>query len=170
MDFKRRIAKEAVPPILDWGGGIGDQVLRCWMEGKNCDYLDIKGGNTWDFANFRFNKYNIKLNIYDGSDYISTLPFDTIYCKYNTIILLDVIEHVNHPAELLNYITSIMPINGILYITYPFGKTEQHPLHFDAPLGWNMDNELKKRGYRKESDNKYVLDIKMVKMSPRPWG
>jgi 2-polyprenyl-3-methyl-5-hydroxy-6-metoxy-1,4-benzoquinol methylase len=81
--------------ILDYGGGTGGLCLHFWRNGIVCDYADV-GGNTFDFAKFRFNKYNLK------NKTINILNDKLSNEYYDCIVSYDCLEHLkNLPQKLL---------------------------------------------------------------------
>lgn len=117
--------------ILDYGGGIGDMSIRIYKHSKNkpelkLTHYDVKG-KTMEFAKWRFNRGDIDVSIINASD-----KKDNLKGKYDSIICLEVLEHVIDPKMHLYRIKKHLKRYGDLFITAPFGKTENIPCHMDS--------------------------------------
>jgi len=57
---------------------------------------------------------------------------DRLNEKYDTIICLSVLEHCINPLLHLKRIKKHLSPNGRIFVAAYFGKTEQHPMHFNS--------------------------------------
>ena len=113
--------KYASGTVLDFGGGIGSYSLIASEYANSVYYLDINQSNQ-DFAEFRFNKYK-RMNI----GILRSIP-DAF--EYNTIICIDVLEHMEDPIGLLTTLTSKLTNDGHLLLFYtPHTSNGEHPMH-----------------------------------------
>jgi len=123
--FKKRVVNECKGSILDFGGGIGDLSAKLAEKGHNVTYLDVESKNM-EFAKWYFEKkgLNIKTLVVEKE---LELPD----C-YDTIICIEVIEHLTNPKEALLMMVSHLKKGGKLIITKLDckGSTESNPMHF----------------------------------------
>jgi hypothetical protein len=54
--------------------------------------------------------------------------------SFDTIIVLDVLEHLFEPEQALEFLLSKLADGGLLIISAYFGATKAHPMHFDHKL------------------------------------
>jgi 2-polyprenyl-3-methyl-5-hydroxy-6-metoxy-1,4-benzoquinol methylase len=122
--FRSEIIKLAEGEILDFGGGIGDLSIELAKKGGNCDYADIYG-KTFEFAKWLFQKKGCDIKMID-------LSKDKLLKEYDTILCIDVIEHVTNPKIVLKDLANHLKINGRLIITNlnVLEVSEAHPMHF----------------------------------------
>ena len=121
---RRKIIKISQGDILDYGAGIGDLSLELARKGFNVDYADVEGKN-FDFAKWLFQKNNSEIEMID-------LTKNKLSKKYNTIICIDVIEHVPNPKMVLRELVEHLKENGRLIITALKSQeiSETYPMHF----------------------------------------
>lgn len=146
--FRNNVLKYSTGKILDYGGGIGDISLILSQNGLDVTYADINGKNM-EFAKWLFKKNILEIAVFDVEN-----EFELIWeKKYDTIICLDVIEHVYNPKELLEKMTSNLNKNGRLIITQLNceGPDETAQMHFK--INFDAEKFLTKRGLVKS--NKY---------------
>lgn len=127
--YERRLRKEIIRccsgDVLDYGGGIGDLSVKLAQKGLKCTYGDVKGKNM-EFAKWLFKKRNLDVRVVDLVKDYGLLE------KYDTIICLDVIEHVVNPEVVLRRLVDNLKVGGKLIITNlrcP-GPTKRLPTHF----------------------------------------
>jgi 2-polyprenyl-3-methyl-5-hydroxy-6-metoxy-1,4-benzoquinol methylase len=140
--FRRVIVRLSKGHVLDYGGGIGDLTLALAQAGLKVTYVDI-GGRTFDFAKW----------LLERSGYTSILMLDAVRDQeriwadeYDTIICIDVIEHVPHPEQLLEKIAASLRDKGALVITGLNSKTDnkEHPMHL--PVTFDSETLLNSLG------------------------
>jgi len=132
--FRYEIIKTCKGNVLDYGGGIGDLCIALARRGFNVTYAEVYG-KTFEFAKWLFKKRkysNIKiLDVGKNQEKIWENMYDTIIC-------IDVIEHIPHPEIILGKMAKHLKNNGGLVITALNSTevTENHPMHlkidFDA--------------------------------------
>ena len=91
--------------VLDYGGGIGGLTLYLNSRGVKCDYADVPG-LTWDYAQYRFNRANIKASLFSENE-LRKGKWD-----YDLVISLDCLEHLHPLVEYVKFFNSIMKPNG----------------------------------------------------------
>jgi glycosyltransferase involved in cell wall biosynthesis/2-polyprenyl-3-methyl-5-hydroxy-6-metoxy-1,4-benzoquinol methylase len=99
--------------IIDFGGGIGSQLISLSaLKGAELNYADIPG-NTFEYAKWRFNKRRLDIKLIDATkeDFLGNRMFDIV-------IALDVVEHLVDPEESVEYlIRHIKPDGFFIAIT-----------------------------------------------------
>jgi len=111
-------------PILDYGAGIGQNILELNYRGiHNCWFFEI-GAIQSNFFQFRMKRHNFEPQIirpyYENK-------FDSINCiqdQYGAIVLQDILEHVPNYEKLLRHLCSKVRRDGIIIEHSPFA-TEQ---------------------------------------------
>ena len=115
-------------PVLDYGGGLGNNFFPLLEKGFHVDYFDISypciDFIKWKLKNKGFDdfEYNI-IEPYYGSD------FDPIACfqkkRYNAIIFQSVLEHIHNYEDVLIKAISCLNYEGLLFIEAPFGGDDE---------------------------------------------
>ena len=115
--------------ILDFGGGIGTHALANAMSTnvEHVFFVDINQTNR-NFVEFRAKKLGL----------LSKLTFcnsirETKISRFDTIVCLDVLEHLSDPAFQLNVFHKIMGPNSIGLFNWYFykGEKNEYPFHID---------------------------------------
>jgi len=122
-----------------------------YMKGFNVTYVDIDGINM-EFAKFLFGKKKLKIKVIDVER-----DWEEIWAKdYDTILCIDVIEHVTNPKELLENMINSLRGGGRLIINQIdcAGPTPEHPMHFK--INFNVEEFLLKRGLRRDKKYKWL--------------
>jgi 2-polyprenyl-3-methyl-5-hydroxy-6-metoxy-1,4-benzoquinol methylase len=78
---------------LDMGGGIGEYSIIAYKEGADTFYQDVSGSKTVDYALWRFGRYNVHPTLLDENYKIDR--------EYDVIVAMDVLEHLENPAEVI---------------------------------------------------------------------
>jgi SAM-dependent methyltransferase len=129
--FRQRVIEQCSGKVLDYGGGIGDLCIELAKRGFDVTYGDVKGKNM-EFAKWRFIKKGLNVKVIDLVRDIKSLE------EYDTILCIDVIEHVPDPKHALKTIGQHLKTHGKLIITKLTcpGPTKENPCHrkidFDA--------------------------------------
>lgn len=129
--FRRQVIDHCHGKVLDYGGGIGDLCIELARRGFDVTYGDVKGKNM-EFAKWRFAKKKLKVKIIDLVRDCKDLE------EYDTILCIDVIEHVPNPKDTLITLSQCLKPSGGLIITNLTcaGPTKRNPIHrkihFDA--------------------------------------
>jgi len=82
--------------LLDYGGGIGEISIVACKEGVRVDYLDIENSKTWEYAKWRFDKYNVNPKMLKEGTPVEK--------EYDVIVAMDVLEHLENPQEVIEQI------------------------------------------------------------------
>lgn len=142
--FKKRVVNECEGSVLDYGGGIGDLSAKLAERGHTVTYLDVESKNR-EFAKWYFKKKGLNIKTL-----VAERQLELPDC-YDTIICLEVIEHLTNPKEALLMMVRHLKKEGKLIITQLDceGSTESNPMHFKI----NFDAELllKSQGLYKSS-------------------
>ena len=122
--------------VLDWGCGIAEPAIRCARKGLDVTTIDLEGSRTFSYAKWRFKKHGVDIQT-------------RIEGKYDTIICLDVLEHMEDPLGLVDYFSSILTEEGILILTTFFHRSNFLPMHLEHNewLAEAFPSEMEGRGW-----------------------
>lgn len=135
--FMRDVISMCRGRVLDHGGGIGDVSLELARRGHRVTYLDVDG-QTKAFARWKADRE--RLDVEFASD------LDALEGPYDTIVSLDVLEHLPDPEPVVERLVSLLAPGGRIIVTAYFGPTKAHPMHFDHEL--DLGRFLRDRGLR----------------------
>lgn len=125
-NFRRNVLNYVYGDILDYGGGIGDLCLDFLKKGHlSVTYADI-GGETFNFAEWLFQKHKASIKLVN-------LTKEKMQGQYDTIVCIDVIEHILNPKDLIITLNGSLKNKGSLIITnlgFKKEATKQNPMHF----------------------------------------
>ncbi len=123
--------------VLDYGAGIGDLSLELAARGdRDVTYFDVDG-ETQQFARWRARERKLRVNFASDRRRLES--------QYDTIILLDVLEHLADPIETLEFLVNRLAPGGKLVASIAFGPTKAHPMHFDHDF--DAKTWLRERGF-----------------------
>ena len=134
--------------VLDFGGGIGTHTLSNAMSKsvEHVFFVDINKTNR-DFVCYRAKKLGLekKISFYKSINDIKISEFDTIVC-------LDVLEHLPDPGFQLEKFHEIMGPNSVALFNWYFykGKDNEYPFHID-------DEEIVRRFFK-------ILQLKFIEI------
>ncbi len=115
--------------VLDFGGGIGTHALANAMSPKveHVFFVDINQTNR-DFVKYRARQLGVDHKL----SFCRSIQ-DTEISKFDTIICLDVLEHLSDPASQLNDFHNLMDSNSIGLFNWYFykGSKNEYPFHID---------------------------------------
>ncbi len=115
--------------VLDFGGGIGTHALANAMSTKveHVFFVDINQTNR-DFVEYRAKK----LGVGNKLTFCKTIQETTI-SRFDTIVCLDVLEHLSNPAFHLETFHKIMGPKSIGLFNWYFykGENNEYPFHLD---------------------------------------
>ena len=115
--------------VLDFGGGIGTHALANAMssEVEHVFFVDINQTNR-NFVEYRSKKLGVQKKI----SFYKTIQ-QTEISKFDTIVCLDVLEHLSNPASQLDIFYKIMDSNSIGLFNWYFykGEKNEYPFHID---------------------------------------
>ncbi len=115
--------------VLDFGGGIGTHALANAMSEKvsHVFFVDINQTNR-EFVKFRAKNLGVdkKISFHKSIEDTNIKNFDSIVC-------LDVLEHLEDPASQLNIFHEIMGENSAAIFNWYFykGDNNEYPFHVD---------------------------------------
>ena len=126
LKLQQRFSRDLV---LDFGGGIGTHALANAMSSKveHVFFVDINETNR-KFVELRANQLGVEKKI----TFCKTIKESQI-SKFDTIICLDVLEHLADPASQIEIFSKIMDINSIAVFNWYFykGEKNEYPFHID---------------------------------------
>ena len=115
--------------VLDFGGGIGTHALANAMSNKveHVFFVDINQTNR-DFVEYRAKK----LGVGNKLTFCKTIE-ETRKSRFDTIICLDVLEHLSDPGFQLDTFHEIMDPYSIGLFNWYFhkGENNEYPFHID---------------------------------------
>jgi len=137
-------------PVLDYGGGIGQQSMFLAARGWTVGFADL--GETAAFARWRFERANL-LALPDGwrGGTIRAFPPSVAlrHQGWGSLLALDVVEHIPDPIGLLRRFDSCLAPDGVLYLTRHSFRPYPTHLPESAPLMETLDDVLASMGYRR---------------------
>ena len=126
LRLQQRFSKDLV---LDFGGGIGTHTLANAMSSKveHVFFVDINETNR-NFVEYRAKKLGVARKI----SFCRTIK-DAQISKFDTIICLDVLEHLADPAMQIKIFNELMDSNSIALFNWYFykGEKNEYPFHLD---------------------------------------
>ncbi|MBO6960103.1 MAG: methyltransferase domain-containing protein [Prochlorococcus marinus CUG1438] len=115
--------------VLDFGGGIGTHAIANAMSSKveQVFFVDINQTNR-NFVEYRAKELGIEKKL----TFCTTIK-DTQIQKFDTIICLDVLEHLADPSSQIEIFNEIMHSNSIAVFNWYFykGEKKEYPFHLD---------------------------------------
>ena len=130
--------------VLDFGGGIGTHALANAMSSKveHVFFVDINETNR-NFVEFRARELRVEEKV----TFCKTIS-DTQISKFDTIVCLDVLEHLANPASQIEIFNEIMDGDSIALFNWYFykGEKNEYPFHMD-------DNEIVERFFKTLQSN-----------------
>ncbi len=126
LKLQQRFSKDLV---LDFGGGIGTHALANAMSSKvkHVFFVDINETNR-NFVEYRAKKLGVEKKI----TFCKAIK-DTKISKFDTIVCLDVLEHLVNPASQIEVFNEFMDSNSIALFNWYFykGEKNEYPFHID---------------------------------------
>ena len=126
LKLQQRFAKDLV---LDFGGGIGTHALANAMSSKveHVFFVDINKTNR-HFVEYRAKELGVEKKL----TFCKTIK-DTEISKFDTIVCLDVLEHLADPASQIEIFNEFMDRNSIALFNWYFykGDNNEYPFHID---------------------------------------
>lgn len=111
---------------LDYGAGKGALAVELARQGHAVTYFDVPGTSR------QYAEWNAKRN---GLDLVFASRKEEILAEvaargpYDTILSLDVLEHLPDLAGELEFLRSVLAPGGKVILTVPEGATAAHPMH-----------------------------------------
>ena len=126
LKLQQRFSRDLV---LDFGGGIGTHALANAMSSKveHVFFVDINETNR-NFVKYRSKKLGVEKKI----TFFKSIE-DAQVSKFDTIVCLDVLEHLNDPSSQIEIFYEIMNANSIALFNWYFyrGEKNEYPFHVD---------------------------------------
>ena len=115
--------------VLDFGGGIGTHALANALSSKveHVFFVDINETNR-KFVEYRAKELGVEKKL----TFCNTIK-ETQISKFDTIVCLDVLEHLSDPASQIEIFNELMDSNSIALFNWYFykGKKNEYPFHID---------------------------------------
>ena len=129
LKLQQRFSRDLV---LDFGGGIGTHALANAMSSKveHVFFVDINETNR-KFVEYRANELGVDKKI----TFCNKIQ-DTQISKFDTVICLDVLEHLADPATQIKIFNEIMDYDSFALFNWYFykGEKNEYPFHIDDAL------------------------------------
>ena len=126
LKLQQRFSRDLV---LDFGGGIGTHALANAMSSKveHVFFVDINETNR-NFVEYRARDLGLEKKL----TFCETIN-DSQISKFDTIVCLDVLEHLANPASQIEIFNEIMDFNSIALFNWYFykGEKNEYPFHID---------------------------------------
>lgn len=110
---------------MDYGCGIGSSGLFFHYYGFEVELADISS-LLLNFAKYRFQKRGIKDKIKFTDLKEENVAKDNYY---DFISIVEVLEHVTDPVEIMTIIHRALQKNGYVFLTTPFFPDKERPQH-----------------------------------------
>jgi len=115
--------------VLDFGGGIGTHALANAMSSKveHVFFVDINKTNR-NFVEYRAKELGVEKKL----SFCKTIK-ETQILKFDTIVCLDVLEHLADPATQIKIFSEFMNYDSIALFNWYFykGEKNEYPFHID---------------------------------------
>ena len=108
---------------LDYGAGAGDLALELARRGHDATYYDVEG-TTQEYSRWRASREGLNLSFTSSKEQLRGGGGG-----FDTIISVDVLEHMPDLAGELDFLCSLLNPGGVLVFNVPAGETEAHPMH-----------------------------------------
>ena len=126
LKLQQRFSRDLV---LDFGGGIGTHALANAMSSKvkHVFFVDINETNR-SFVKYRAKQLGVEKKL----SFCKTIK-DAKISKFDTIVCLDVLEHLADPASQIEIFNEHMDSNSIALFNWYFykGEKNEYPFHID---------------------------------------
>ena len=126
LKLQQRFSRDLV---LDFGGGIGTHALANAMSSKveHVFFVDINETNR-NFVEYRAKELGVEKKI----TFFKSIE-DAQLSKFDTIVCLDVLEHLADPASQIEIFNEHMDSNSITLLNWYFykGEKNEYPFHID---------------------------------------
>ena len=126
LKLQQRFSRDLV---LDFGGGIGTHALANAMSSKveHVFFVDINDTNR-NFVEYRAKKLGVEKKL----TFCKTIK-DAQISKFDTIVCLDVLEHLADPGSQIEIFNEIMDSKSIALFNWYFykGEENEYPFHID---------------------------------------
>lgn len=138
IEFTLDILRLAHGKSLDYGAGNGELALALARLGHRATYFDLEG-MTRQFASWRAGREGLPVEFVSDRGLLEKSA-----TKFDTIISLDVLEHLPDLAGELDFLVHMIAPGGTLIVSAPVGATASHPMHLTHQL--DVAAHLRSRG------------------------
>lgn len=107
--------KNGVKTLLDYGGGIGEEVILAAKSGIQATLADLPS-LTFEFAKWRSKYHKQKINFIEISN---NTPLKN---SYDAIFCFEVLQHIYSPKKVAGHLVSHLNPNGLLIVTTRFNN------------------------------------------------
>ncbi|MBI2682647.1 MAG: class I SAM-dependent methyltransferase [Acidobacteriales bacterium] len=128
---------------LDYGAGKGELALELARRGLDVTYYDVPGKSR-EYAEWEAARRKANLRFLSSKEELQTEV--AARGKFDTILTLDVLEHLPDLRGELEFLLSLLAPKGRLLMTVPEGATESQPMHLSHDL--STLGMLEERGLR----------------------
>jgi 2-polyprenyl-3-methyl-5-hydroxy-6-metoxy-1,4-benzoquinol methylase len=128
---------------LDYGAGKGELAINLARSGCAVTYFDVPG-RSCDYAGWNAQRSGLTLTFTSRKEEI--MAEVAARGKYDTILSLDVLEHLPDLGGELEFLASVLAPGGRMILTVPEGATESHPMHLSHRI--STEDFLCQRGLR----------------------
>ncbi len=122
IDFMLLCKKNKKKIFLDYGGGIGSNVIFFNHYGFNSTLADISN-EMLNYSKWRIKRHMKNVDFIDLKE--KSLPINAFDCA----TCIEVLEHLIDPLSAMKKIHKSLKIKGLILITTPFYKDEKRPQH-----------------------------------------
>jgi len=133
------IAQSCHGKVLNFGCGIGTEGLYAAELGCVVDFYDV--GVAAKFMEYRLKRSGL-----------SSVKMVKTFDKYDTIVCIDVLEHLGDPYSVLYLFKDLLNEDGILLVEAPFNEYDT-PSHLAEHKDLNIINMLKEVGIKRYKTN-----------------
>jgi 2-polyprenyl-3-methyl-5-hydroxy-6-metoxy-1,4-benzoquinol methylase len=144
--LRARICTFALPgsTVLDFGAGIGSQILPLAAKRVRCTHVDV-GGEQFDYAGWRYRSRSLPVEMVAlQDDYMKNGIEELRGRKWNTVICTEVLEHVTDPEGLAALLADYVLPDGLLIATTSFDDGDgMVPMHLN--IDRYTDEEFERR-------------------------
>jgi 2-polyprenyl-3-methyl-5-hydroxy-6-metoxy-1,4-benzoquinol methylase len=120
-------------PVLDFGGGIGQNVIGLAKRGYKVSYFEI-GIIQREFVRFRASKHGLKINVINPVSHARLNLLGDPNWKgefYSTILLQHVLEHIPKYQHTLAHLIAQLKPGGLIIEHSPFMQRQTAKMHFN---------------------------------------
>jgi 2-polyprenyl-3-methyl-5-hydroxy-6-metoxy-1,4-benzoquinol methylase len=142
--LRERIEKLVQPGerVLDFGAGIGSQLLPLLPKARHCTHVDV-GGEQMKYAAWRYNQRGYYAGSYKPSGAVELVELADDYMvrgiaalagrAFDTVICTEVLEHVTDPIGLVHLLATLVKLGGLLIATTSFDDGDgMVPMHLNV--------------------------------------
>jgi SAM-dependent methyltransferase len=126
--FTLDVLRLAQGRCLDFGAGNGDLSLALARADHPTVHFDVPG-TSMDFARWRAEREHLPVTFL--SDTVELVETARRAGRFDTVISLDVLEHIPNVDSVLRMFNEVLAVGGRLIINIPFGETGSHPMHLN---------------------------------------